>query len=1071
MKDSDARQAALNPHKSFIVQAPAGSGKTQLLTARILSLLAHRVKSPESILAMTFTRKAAQEMKRRVFHALLLGKGPEPEEPHEKTMWTLAVAALKADETYGWNLLQNPQRLRIMTIDALCTSITHQLPLSSRLGVSPQSVEYARTLHIQAAQDTLNTLLEQHNPFVETLLLHLGNRQENACECIADMLAKRDQWLPLIFSHDTENLDRLRALLEENIARVIEDTLMQAMKATCDVDWDALSHFLLFAASHQETAVKQAEMESWVSLSPSIEDMASWRALCAWLCTTEGELRKTVMQRQGFPAPSAIKDKTMQAQAKIMKDGMIAWLNHVREDEDACDAIKSLSQLPDPTYSDRQWEVLKALFHILPEAVTALQALFTLRGEADFTAVTRCALTALGGDADPTDLDLKFDYALQHMLVDEFQDTSTTQFELIRRLVAHWDNSGEKTLFIVGDPMQSIYRFRQAEVGGYLQAQRYGMGPVMLEHLHLKANFRSQKPIIDWINARMPGVFSKKDDINAGAIAYAPFEAQRDDAPSSGVYVETHAELDVLTALLQDDTIQSIAILVRTRSHAEAILPLLRQANIPYQAVEIEHITQTPCVRQLLQLTHAYLNVANTQAWISVLMSPYAGLSLKDITHLQALAPTYWEALLQWKNASDISDAGRHILTRIAPILIGMIAHRHARSLAHAIEQTWFALGGPAALPNKESIADAEPYFDLLQSCDNGGTVDLIDFEAKLERLYSNAFKAAKVQIMTIHRAKGLEFDAVLIPSMDKQPRSSEKPLLLWESCALDIGHVFLFAPIHAAQEDMDPIFEFIWRKHKIREKHENARLLYVALTRAKKRLYLFGQSDAPKSNSFMSLLNIDLSVDGSISAEQAPKIIPLSNTLRRLSPTWENPYFPVSLMEEAILPGKANPIDHDKILPIRYQEKTLGTLIHHELYLWAEHATLMSQPLETHYLRWKAMLLESGLESHHIGWITEVMARVKSDPKAQYILSKHAHAHSEHEITAVIDGKIKTFILDRTFVDEQGTRVIVDYKTGEYHEDYWNQLNAYASVMKTLENRPVKLCLYFPVTGECYFS
>jgi ATP-dependent helicase/nuclease subunit A len=139
--------------------------------------------------------------------------------------------------------------------------------------------------------------------------------------------------------------------------------------------------------------------------------------------------------------------------------------------------------------------------------VEQLYVLFECLGETDFTAVSRCALTALGDEENPTDLDLKCDDALHHILVDEFQDTSAPQFELIRRLVAHWDNSGEKTLFLVGDPMQSIYRFRQAEVGGFLQAQSYGMGPVRLESLHLQSNFRSDKPVVDWINQYMPSVF------------------------------------------------------------------------------------------------------------------------------------------------------------------------------------------------------------------------------------------------------------------------------------------------------------------------------------------------------------------------------------------------------------------------------------------------------------------------------------------------------------------------------------------------------------------------------------
>ena len=114
--DQPARTAALDPSSSFIVQAPAGSGKTELLTQRFLCLLAHTPHSPEEIVAITFTKKAAAEMQERVISALQSAKEPEPDTAHKKQTWHLATQALHRDQAMNWNILDNPNRLRIMTI-------------------------------------------------------------------------------------------------------------------------------------------------------------------------------------------------------------------------------------------------------------------------------------------------------------------------------------------------------------------------------------------------------------------------------------------------------------------------------------------------------------------------------------------------------------------------------------------------------------------------------------------------------------------------------------------------------------------------------------------------------------------------------------------------------------------------------------------------------------------------------------------------------------------------------------------------------------------------------------------
>src|SRR6202521_4097744 len=136
--ESTERLRAVDPSDSFIVQAPAGSGKTELLIQRFLTLLS-LVEQPESIIAITFTKKAAGEMRHRVIGALQKAAAESaPEEAHERQTWELSRRALARDQELTWQLIQHPSRLRIQTIDSFCSSLVRQMPWVSRMGASPQ---------------------------------------------------------------------------------------------------------------------------------------------------------------------------------------------------------------------------------------------------------------------------------------------------------------------------------------------------------------------------------------------------------------------------------------------------------------------------------------------------------------------------------------------------------------------------------------------------------------------------------------------------------------------------------------------------------------------------------------------------------------------------------------------------------------------------------------------------------------------------------------------------------------------------------------------------------------------
>ena len=227
--DAGERRRALDPARSFIVQAPAGSGKTELLIQRYLMLLP-RVSVPESVVAITFTVKAAAEMRERVLDALETAAGPAPEAAHAKETWTLAREALEQDRRLGWSLRENPGRMRIQTIDALSMAIVRQMPWIARMGAMPEVTEDARRFYEQAAENTIRALAEDSNRGrgVETLLRHLDFDAGITRGLIAEMLAIRDHWLPVIgVNADTRGI---RATLERSLSRIVRGRARSACR-------------------------------------------------------------------------------------------------------------------------------------------------------------------------------------------------------------------------------------------------------------------------------------------------------------------------------------------------------------------------------------------------------------------------------------------------------------------------------------------------------------------------------------------------------------------------------------------------------------------------------------------------------------------------------------------------------------------------------------------------------------------------------------------------------------------------------------------------------------------------
>ncbi len=1108
--DQAARIAALDPARSCIVQAPAGAGKTAILIRRYLRLLT-QVKEPEEIVAITFTRKAAAEMRKRILNALKSAAEPPPQDPFARELWDIATQALTQDQTQGWHLRLNPNRMRIMTIDALTARLVRMMPLLSGTGGVMSPTDDSDELYREAARATLLAVNETviWQPQAAALLAHLDNNFQRGEDLLSAMLNKRDQWLPLLHVSSRQNDQQDgRELLESTLRSLVTESLQLLLDADHQHLLAEAISAAQFSLNHleesKETIAWQCFATDSSALQATVQDLPRWRALAAFLLTKTGTLRKTINKTLGYPA-----------NYKDEKAKLLALLNAISLNPRLHDALLLIPSLPTTEYSADDWRLLQLLVDLLKIAVAQLQVIFAERGQVDHIEITQAALTALGDDDQPTDLALLLDHQISHLLIDEFQDTSQTHFALLKKLTAGWQEDDGKTLFCVGDPMQSIYRFREAEVGLFLTVIRQGLGQMPLDFLQLAVNFRSNATIIDWINSHFSRCFPSQNDSAIGAVSYAAADAFKASGPQAEVQLTAldtscfATEATHITALVQQNLQlypdDSIAILVRSRSHLRAILPALREAGITFHALDSEKLTDLPVIRDLHALVRALHHLGDRVAWFSILRAPWCGLLLADLTVLAEVLPQgpLWPGISQVSECALSVDGQQRLATFVTSMQVAF-GQSGYRQLRQRVESLWLQLGGLDLINNARDLLAVRVFFDLLDTLDHAGRLrSLEQLERGLEKLFAPTDPAAsRVQVLTIHKAKGLEFDSVILPGLGRQPRASDKELLQMLRFTDNQGaERLLMTTLEASGEESGSISRFIRMLDDKREQHERQRLLYVATTRAKQRLYLLGHAnwsakhDIPKPHKQSLLQELWPAI-----GEEFQHLLPERPTEVRLQ---------TSAAVFTAPPLRRLPVHHNSNKPQtkptihtnQQQEEMqaqpdflwagmlarhIGTVVHAVLQQIAEEG-LDHWPLDR--LGDKKPLFKNQLQvigvtqedlQQALEAVVTAVRTTLTDTRGRWLLSAHRYAKCEYALT-LKDPQLglKHLVIDRFLVDETGQSWIIDYKTGTHQDEatldaflasegerYQPQLHQYWHAIEALDGRHARLALYFPLLG-----
>ncbi len=804
--------------------------------------------------------------------------------------------------------------------------------------------------------------------------------------------------------------------------------------------------------------------------------------------------------------------------------------------------LAEVANLPPVRYTDDEWAIVKASFMLLRHAAGELRVAFAETATADYIEVAQIALAALRGESGaPIDTTLAVTERARHLLVDEFQDTSRRQHQLLAYLIRTWPDRAGRTCFVVGDPTQSIYFFRDADAELFPRVERVGLEipddqPLRFESAMLTANFRTAGPLVENFNDTFAQVFASDD---GSGIRYTEAKAVREDPRQPGLHLvaaavqrmQLHLQFmpqlalgassierrkecaeqrvaaqekqtaEILAAirnrLPQIERAREagekyrIAVLGRARKSLSPIAQALREAGISFRAVDLEDLKQRAEILDALALARAVLNPQDRVAWLSVLRAPWCGLSLADLHTLASaddgalLVRPIPELLSERKTL--LSDEGRLAVDRLldALELAGRIRSAEpGAALGTWIEQVWLRLGGAQCVD-----VTARANLDLLWSTFDGlpqGEPDILGaaIDAALNRLKALPDPATDsdhgVQLMTIHGAKGLEFEVVIVPDLQAGAGRGKHEMLSWlerglppdsdsDSPDLDAPITeFLVAPFQQKGADRGEAREWVEAQRHKRELQEARRLLYVACTRARDELHLYARPSykaaedgsltlVEPSESLLKTAWPAFEADvrrqfdawresaGSVLAAARPAAEPAEiesiaassddnlfemvspakpTILRRLPPDFRPDAAGLSFaaVKTPVLGAGQLYERHEGGLLSRAFGKAVHALLQHlSQSLVAVPWDAACAALSALEPRIAADIRAIGINPSHAGRIAaqaiETALQAAGDPVGRWILSPHQDAASEVRWSGVVDGDLRTVQVDRVFL------------------------------------------------------
>lgn len=843
--DQNARDRALSPRESFHLEAPAGSGKTSVLLARFLTLLG-RVEAPEELLALTFTRKAAGELRARVVELLSARQDLPREHPWEQRLADLADRVFQHYSRQGaLQELLAAERLPVVTFHSFCAQLLRLAPQEAGVPLDFRLLEEdeSRRLKEEALEELRRNLAARplSDPTRRALvrrLVRLNNDWRRLAGELDSLLARRDSLGDFLeLARHSREPEAYGQLLEARFRLVLAPVLKSLAdgfgKAMMGREWPRL------CAELGGSFLDEPLPPEIPGTAP--QDLPAWQAISRVLLTQNGDRRKQLTARYGFPA-------------EFNKNH---WAGLIQKLPDSLGRrLKQCRQLEPVGVHREEAQALQDLVILLGEALHTYEKLCARRQALDFIALEQATLRLLSLD-EPGDLLLRLDVKLQHLLVDEFQDTSQNQLDLLCRLMAGWQAGEGRTLTVVGDPKQSIYGWRQAKPRLFAASSRglpCAEGSFPLEPLLLSTNFRATRTLIEWANEVFAGVLAGVPGLSFHAAAPRPGAPE---GPVPQLALVTGSEnlpareaearwlaRQVAEALPDLKDKETIGILLFTRRHLPLYLQALAAAGLTPRVREGLKLAGSRVVQHLHNLARALTRPQDELAWAALLRGPWTPQPLEILLRVAEAQGDLWpEKLRSFAESAACPGELTSLITKLLPAL----AQVGRRPLAAIIGQ-WLAEAeawpGIAAWEGAMGVACGRAYLELLAAAESGlpeATFGQADFN--LPEAFQPPDPRAQdspVEVLTVHGAKGLEFDRVFLPFLDWRPLQGESktpPFLLEEIPGQRVQGLALARPY--VQEKQSSLYLLLKDLKDRRLLEEARRVFYVAVTRARQHLVL----------------------------------------------------------------------------------------------------------------------------------------------------------------------------------------------------------------------------------------
>jgi ATP-dependent helicase/nuclease subunit A len=855
------QRLAMNPDHSAWVSASAGSGKTYVLIHRVITLLLQGA-SPDSILCLTYTKAAAAEMQERIFARL-------------RTWLTLDDAALRRDiqkftdhpvdlgkaRRLFAELLEHPIGLKIQTIHAFCQSLLGQFPLEAGLQpnfkiLEDSSAQELRTLALKA---TYAAALEGNTDVRQALsVLAALNTDKSISNLLGDILGDSLK-IDACFADFPTKADYRAAL----------STLIMSERS---LDEQA---FMTAVACPPE-AVRIATIAANVGNEGSTEKDGAFYSVADWLAQPLSERSRTIKERYALffltlkhtPRKTIITKKNPNL---VEHDYEI--LHQEAERLAALYAARDVSRIFETS------EALYTLLHAVHEQYGRLK---NSHGLYDYADLIARALALVTDSESAAWVLYKLDQRLEHLLLDEAQDTSAPQWAIVEQLTADFfagESVTEKdpSLFVVGDFKQSIYSFQGANPALFQENEQYYAEMVTTaqkgwERVPLDVSFRSSQPILDFVDSvfhsdaarnalgvngidgiDIPLKHTAHRQHQAGHIALLPLatgtQAQTPDWPLPLQRAEQTDADDVLAQSLADmigawlDTKRllpsrhrpveprDILLLVRTRSAlSHRIIATFKKRGIPIAGADRFSLKNHLAIQDLLALGNFLLLPEDAYSLACVLKSPLFNVSeqaLFDLCH--ARQGSLWQVV---REQSPFGETLSHWLGQVdflTPVqLYGQILQ--------AARPAFRARFGEEVVDVLEEFDNVlftfeEQHIPTLQGFLHWADNAPLTVKRELGNTHAN-----EIRIMTVHGAKGLQAPIVFLLDANSTPRARER--LIWANT------------LFVAPQGATVLPETLRGLKELRTAETTAeyhRLLYVALTRAEDELYIAGRASGYK--------------------------------------------------------------------------------------------------------------------------------------------------------------------------------------------------------------------------------